>query len=114
MPNQILTLVGALNLALKQEMARDPRVVLFGEDVGVEGGVFRVTENLQKEFGAQRCFDSPLSESGIVGTSIGLAINGMRPVCEIQFSGFFFEAFAQMLCHAARMRNRSRGRTGVT
>lgn len=109
MAYQNLTLIQAINLALRQEMAKDPRVLLYGEDVGVEGGVFRATEGLQKEFGAERCFDSPLAESGIIGTAIGLAINGMRPVCEIQFSGFLFEGMAQLLCHASRIRNRSRG-----
>ncbi len=113
MPNQILTMVGAINLALRQEMARDKSVIVFGEDVGVEGGVFRVTEGLQKEFGAERCFDTPLSEAGLMGTGIGLAINGMKPVIEMQFSGFFFESFPQLMCHAARMRNRSRGRFTV-
>lgn len=109
MANQVLTMVGALNLALKQEMERDKRVMSFGEDVGLEGGVFRVTEGLQKQFGVERCFDTPLAESGIIGMGIGLAINGMRPVCEVQFDGFFFESFSQMMSHAARMRNRSRG-----
>lgn len=113
MANLSLTIVGALNLALKQEMAQDQRVMVFGEDVGKEGGVFRVTEGMQKLYGENRCFDTPLSESGIIGTAIGLAINGMRPVCEVQFDGFFFEAFSQMICHAARMRNRSRGRFTV-
>ena len=109
MANQVLTMVQAINMALRQEMARDARVLVFGEDVGVEGGVFRVTEGLQKEFGAERCFDTPLAEAGIAGMAIGLAINGMLPVCEVQFSGFFFEAFSQMMCHAGRMRNRTRG-----
>lgn len=106
-------MVGALNLALKQEMGRDPSVLCFGEDVGVEGGVFRVTEGLQKLYGPNRCFDTPLSEAGIIGTAIGLAINGMKSVCEIQFSGFMFEAYPQLMNHAARMRNRSRGRFTV-
>lgn len=113
MPNQVLTMVQAINMALKQEMKRDKTVLVFGEDVGHEGGVFRVTEGLQKEFGEERCFDTPLSESGIMGTSIGLAINGMKPVCEIQFSGFFFEGFPQLICHASRLRNRTRGRFTV-
>ena len=113
MPNQILTMVGALNLALKQEMERDKTVLCFGEDVGVEGGVFRVTEGLQKIYGPQRCFDTPLSEAGIIGSAIGLAINGMKPVCEMQFSGFMFEAYPQLMNHASRMRNRSRGRFTV-
>jgi len=109
MPNQIITMVQAINMALKQEMQRDKTVMVYGEDVGYEGGVFRATEGLQKEYGEERCFDAPLAESGIVGTAIGLAINGMKPVCEMQFSGFFFESFPQMICHAARMRNRTRG-----
>lgn len=113
MPNQVLTMVQAINMALKQEMQRDPSVIIYGEDVGYEGGVFRVTEGLQKEFGEERCFDSPLSEAGISGTAIGLAVNGMKPVVEMQFSGFFFEGFPQMVCHAARLRNRSRGRFTV-
>ena len=109
MANQALTSVGALNLALKQEMARDKSVMVYGEDVGVEGGVFRVTEGLQKIYGKDRCFDSPLSEAGIIGTAIGLAINGMKPVVEMQFDGFVMEGLPQILDHAARMRNRSRG-----
>jgi pyruvate dehydrogenase E1 component beta subunit len=109
MANQALTIVGALNLALKQEMARDKSVMVYGEDVGVEGGVFRVTEGLQKIYGKDRCFDSPLSEAGIIGTAIGLAINGMKPVVEMQFDGFVMEGLPQILDHAARMRNRSRG-----
>ncbi len=113
MANKTLTLVGAINMALSQEMERDESVLVFGEDVGREGGVFRVTEGLQEKFGDQRCFDTPLSESGIVGMGIGLAINGMKPVAEIQFSGFFFEAFPQLTYHASRMRNRSRGRFSV-
>lgn len=106
-------MVGAINEALSQEMERDKSVIVYGEDVGVEGGVFRLTEGLQKEFGEERCFDSPLSESGIVGTAIGLAVNGMKPVVEIQFSGFLFESFAQLMCHAVRLRNRSRGNLHV-
>lgn len=113
MPNKPLHMVGAINEALRQELARDESVVVYGEDVGVEGGVFRVTEGLQKEFGAERCFDTPLAESGIVGTAIGLAINGMKPVVEMQFSGFLFESFAQIMCHVVRIRNRSRGNLHV-
>jgi pyruvate dehydrogenase E1 component beta subunit len=113
MSMQIQTMIQAINTALSQEMARDQSVIVFGEDVGKEGGVFRATEGLQKEFGEERCFDTPLAESGIIGTSIGLAINGMRPVCEIQFSGFYFEGFAQLMCHAGRIRNRTRGMQSV-
>jgi pyruvate dehydrogenase E1 component beta subunit len=103
------TMVQALNLALHQEMERDDSVIVLGEDVGVDGGVFRVTEGLLEEYGAQRVFDTPLAESAIVGTSIGMAIYGLRPVCEIQFSGFSYLAFQQLESHAARMRWRSRG-----
>lgn len=104
-----LTLVDAINEALYQEMERDSRVVCLGEDVGLNGGVFRVTEGLQKAFGAERVIDTPLAESGIIGTSIGLAMAGMRPVPEIQFEGFLGPAFDQIVNHAARYRNRSRG-----
>jgi pyruvate dehydrogenase E1 component beta subunit len=108
-----LNLLKAVNLALHQEMRRDERVVVYGEDVGYEGGVFRATEGLQKEFGSERCMDSPLSESAIVGTAVGMAINGMIPVVEMQFGGFVYPAFNQILSHVARMRNRSRGRYTV-
>ncbi len=104
-----LTMVQALNLALKQEMAADDRVVLLGEDVGVDGGVFRVTDGLYEAFGAERVLDTPLGESGIVGMSIGMAVYGLRPVCEMQFSGFSYQAFHQLEGHAARMRWRSQG-----
>lgn len=106
----IATIVQAVTMALKQEMARDKNVVILGEDVGLNGGVFRATDGLQKEFGADRVIDTPLSELGIVGASIGLAVNGMKPVAEIQFSGFAYAAFDQLLSHAARIRMRSRGR----
>jgi len=109
MANQALTLVASLNLALKQEMAKDKSVIVYGEDVGLEGGVFRVTEGLQKLYGKDRCFDAPLAEAGIIGTAIGMAINGMKPVVEMQFDGFFMEGLPQMIDHASRMRNRSRG-----
>lgn len=108
-----LIMVEAINLALKQEMRKDPTVVTFGEDVGRNGGVFRVTDGIQKEFGVERCFDTPLGESGIVGMAIGMAINGLKPVAEIQFDGFFYQGFDQIVNHAARMRNRSRGRFTV-
>src|SRR5688572_15759359 len=104
-----LNLVEAINLALRQEMARDERVIVLGEDVGLNGGVFRVTEGLQKQFGEDRVVDTPLSESGIVGTSIGLAMAGMRPVPEIQFEGFLGPAYDQITTIAARTRNRTRG-----
>ncbi len=104
-----LTLVQAINLALQQEMAKDPRVVCLGEDVGLNGGVFRVTEGLQKQFGPDRVIDTPLAESGIMGTAIGLAMAGMRPIPEIQFEGFLGPAYDQLCNHAARYRTRSRG-----
>lgn len=103
-------MVEALNLALKQEMKRDETVIIVGEDVGIDGGVFRVTDGLVEIFGAGRVIDTPLSESGIVGSGIGLAIAGMKPVCEIQFEGFLPPAFDQLISHASRMRWRSRGR----
>ncbi|MBI1973124.1 alpha-ketoacid dehydrogenase subunit beta [Candidatus Woesearchaeota archaeon] len=105
-----LNIVEAINLALHQEMARDKRVIVLGEDVGHEGGVFRVTTGLQKKFGEKRVMDTPLAESGIVGTSFGMAVYGLRPVAEIQFDGFVYPAFDQIISHVARIRNRSRGR----
>jgi len=108
-----MTMVQALNLALKQEMENDDRVVVLGEDVGKDGGVFRVTDKLIDEFGEQRVIDTPLAEAGIVGTSIGMALYGLRPVCEIQFSGFSYQAFHQTESHAARFRWRSRGAFSV-
>ena len=104
-----LTMVQAINLALIQEMEKDERVLLLGEDVGNNGGVFRVTEGLQKRFGAKRVVDTPLAESGIIGTAIGLAMGGLRPVPEIQFEGFLGPAYDQICSHAARMRTRTRG-----
>jgi pyruvate dehydrogenase E1 component beta subunit len=103
-----LTLVQAINTALAQEMERDDRVVILGEDVGLNGGVFRVTEGLQAKFGPERVVDTPLAESGIMGTAIGLAMAGMRPIPEIQFEGFLGPAFDQLVNHAARYRTRSR------
>ena len=105
-----LNIVEALNLALKQEMERDKSVIVLGEDVGKDGGVFRVTDGLFEKFGEARVVDTPLSESGIVGTSIGLAINGLKPVVEIQFDGFTYPAFDQIISHLGRIRTRSRGR----
>jgi pyruvate dehydrogenase E1 component beta subunit len=103
-------MVQAINQALSQEMARDDRVVLLGEDVGRDGGVFRVTEGLQELFGTERVMDTPLSESGIVGAAVGMAAYGLRPVAEIQFLGFIYAALDQIYTHAARLRTRSRGR----
>jgi pyruvate dehydrogenase E1 component beta subunit len=105
-----LTIVEAVRDALDAEMNRDDSVIVLGEDVGVDGGVFRATEGLLKKYGKYRVLDTPLSESGIVGTGIGMAISGLKPVCEIQFDGFTYPAFDQMFSHAARIRNRSRGR----
>ena len=106
----VANIVQSVTLALRSELARDKRVVVLGEDVGLNGGVFRATDGLQKEFGPDRVIDSPLAELGIVGVSIGMAINGMRPVAEIQFSGFLYAALDQILSHAGRIRMRSRGR----
>lgn len=102
-------MVQAITLALIQEMEKDSRVLILGEDVGLNGGVFRVTDGLQKRFGAHRVVDTPLAESGIIGTSIGLAMGGLRPVPEIQFDGFLGPAYDQICSHAARMRTRTRG-----
>ena len=104
-----LTLLQAINDGLRTAMREDPTVLVFGEDVGKKGGVFLATENLQKEFGAERCFDTPLSEDGIVGTAIGMAMNGLRPVAEIQFQDFIFPAFDQIVSEAAKLRYRSGG-----
>lgn len=105
-----LNMVQAINLALKEEMFRDDRVVVLGEDVGADGGVFRVTDGLLEAYGPERVIDTPLAESGIIGASIGMALYGLRPVAEIQFIGFIYPALDQIYSHAARMRNRSRGR----
>ena len=104
-----LTLLQAINDALKTEMRLDDRVVTFGEDVGFVGGVFRTTEGIQKEFGEGRCFDTPLSESGIIGAAIGMALYGLRPIAEIQFLDFIYPAFDQIISEAAKMRYRSGG-----
>jgi pyruvate dehydrogenase E1 component beta subunit len=108
-----LNMVDAIDQALLQEMERDPSVVVMGEDVGRDGGVFRVTDGLVERFGEQRVIDMPLSEAGIVGMAIGMAIAGYRPVAEVQFSGFIYPAYDQLVSHAARMRTRSRGRWTV-
>ena len=105
-----LNMVRALNLALLEEMEGDPDVLIIGEDVGVDGGVFRVTEDLHRRFGGTRVIDSPLAEAAIIGCSVGMALYGLKPVCEIQFSGFAFQCFHQIENHAARYRQRSQGR----
>lgn len=107
MPN--LTLLQAVNDGLRTAMRTDPTVLVFGEDVGPKGGVFLATEGLHKEFGPRRCFDTPLSEDGIVGTAIGMAMNGLKPVAEIQFQDFIFPAFDQIVSEAAKLRYRSGG-----
>jgi pyruvate dehydrogenase E1 component beta subunit len=107
---KVMNMVQAVNDAIDIKMAEDKDIIVFGEDVGVEGGVFRVTENLQKKHGADRCFDTPLAESGIIGTAVGMCVAGLRPVVEMQFSGFLYPAFNQIVSHAARYRNRTRGR----
>jgi 2-oxoisovalerate dehydrogenase E1 component beta subunit len=104
-----LTLSRALNEGLRKALENDPKVLIMGEDVGKLGGVFRVTDGLQKDFGEARVTDTPLAESGIIGTAIGLALRGYRPICEIQFDGFVFPAFDQIVSQLAKMRYRSRG-----
>lgn len=106
----VKNLLSAINEALDQKLADDESVVLFGEDTGFEGGVFRVTAGLQKKYGEDRVFDTPIAESAITGSAIGMAINGLRPVAEIQFDGFTFPAFTEIITHMARYRNRSRGK----
>ena len=105
-----MTMAQALNTALRDAMAEDDSVVVFGEDVGALGGVFRVTDGLTAQFGDQRCFDTPLAEAGIVGLAIGMAMNGFRPVVEMQFDAFAYPAFEQIVSHLAKMGNRTRGR----
>lgn len=104
-----LTMVEALNLALFEEMERDKNVLVLGEDVGVDGGVFRVTKGLVEKYGEERVVDTPLAEEGIMGAAVGLALYGKRPVCEIQFSGFIFEGYEQLESHARRLRLRTHG-----
>ena len=105
-----LNMVEALNLALREEMERDGRIVLFGEDVGKEGGVFRVTDGLQQKFGPDRVIDTPLAELGIAAAALGMAVYGLRPIGEIQFEGFLYPCLDQINNHIGRMRSRSRGR----
>src|SRR5437763_15338811 len=104
-----MTMIEALNQALTLELERDKRVVVFGQDIGVNGGVFRVTERLQEKFGERRVFVTPLSESAIIGSSVGMAVYGLRPVAEIQFAGFLYVSMNQLVTQAARMRFRSAG-----
>ncbi len=105
-----LNMVEAINAALMEEMARDESIIVLGEDVGQLGGVFRVTDGLHSRFGPERVIDTPLAEAGIVGTALGLAVGGFKPVPEIQFMGFLPAALDQIICHISRYRNRSRGR----
>ncbi len=107
------TLAKALNNGLRAAMERDPKVIVMGEDVGKLGGVYRVTDGLQKDFGEQRVLDTPLAESGIIGTAVGLAIRGFRPVCEIQFDGFVFPGFDQIVSQLAKLHYRSQGKVEV-
>jgi len=109
----VMTMVKAINNALDIKLDEDKNIVIYGEDVGVEGGVFRVTEGLQRKYGADRVFDSPLAESAIVGTALGMAVSGLRPIVELQFEGFAFPAFNQILSNVSRMQNRSRGKFDV-
>ena len=106
----VLNLVQAINLALKRAMTEDPRVLMLGEDVGIDGGVFRATEGLFEEFGGRRVLDTPLAEAAIAGISIGLAAQGFRPIAEIQFTGFAYACIDQLINHASRLRTRTRGR----
>jgi pyruvate dehydrogenase E1 component beta subunit len=109
-PVRTITLGKAINQGLRAAMEADPKVIVMGEDVGKLGGVFRITDGLQKDFGEQRVLDTPLAESGIIGTAVGLAIRGFRPVCEIQFDGFIFPAFDQIVSQLAKMHYRSQGK----
>ena len=108
-----VTMAAALNAALRDAMRDDEHVVVYGEDVGKLGGVFRVTDGLQAEYGEDRCFDTPVAESGILGTAIGMALYGLRPVVEMQFDGFSYPALDQAISHAAKYRNRTRGRASL-
>jgi 2-oxoisovalerate dehydrogenase E1 component beta subunit len=110
---QPLTMAGALNAALRDAMEADDGVVVYGEDVGPLGGVFRVTDGLQAQFGDERVWDSPLAEAGIVGTAVGMAMYGLRPVVEMQFDAFSYPAFEQIVSHVAKMRNRTKGHVSL-
>lgn len=109
----MITMAQALNTALREAMEEDERVVVFGEDVGALGGVFRITDGLAAAFGDDRCFDTPLAEAGIAGFAVGMAMGGFRPVIEMQFDAFAYPAFEQIASHVAKMRNRTRGRVGL-
>jgi len=109
----VMTIVQAINNALDIKLEEDKNIVVYGEDCGLEGGVFRVTEGLQKKYGIERVFDSPLAESAIVGTGLGMALSGLRPIVELQFDGFTFPAFNQIISNVSRMHNRSRGKYKV-
>ncbi len=110
---ETLTIGKALNMGLRRAMEDDPKVILMGEDIGKLGGVFRITDGLQKDFGEQRVMDTPLAEAGIIGTAVGLAIRGYRPVCEIQFDGFVYPAYDQIVCQVAKMHYRSQGKVKI-
>lgn len=106
----VLNILEAINHTLEQQLAKDQSIVVYGEDVGHVGGVFRTTAGLQSKFGEERVFDTPIAEGAIIGSAIGMAVNGLKPIVEMQFSGFMFPGYNQMVSHAARFRNRSRGR----
>ena len=110
---ETLTIGKAINMGLRRAMEDDPKVVLMGEDIGKLGGVFRITDGLQKDFGEQRVVDTPLAEAGIIGTAVGLSIRGYRPVCEIQFDGFVYPAYDQIVCQVAKMHYRSQGKVKI-
>lgn len=110
---QKISFAKALNTALADALETDPSVLIFGEDVGTLGGVFRITDGLTAKFGRERCFDTPLAESGIIGTAVGMAMNGMRPVVEMQFDAFAYPAFEQIASHVAKMHNRTRGKLAM-
>jgi pyruvate dehydrogenase E1 component beta subunit len=109
----LLNILDAINKTLDQQLEKDPTVVVFGEDAGFTGGVFRATAGLQKKYGVDRVFDTPIAEAAIIGSGIGMAVAGLKPVAEIQFSGFMFPGYNEIVTHAARMRNRSRGKYHV-
>lgn len=109
----VVNLLTAINQALDQKLADDPSVIVYGEDAGYEGGVFRVTAGLQKKYGVDRVFDTPIAEAAITGNAVGMAINGLRPIAELQFDGFVFPGYTEIVTHMARYRNRSRGKHGL-